>query len=237
MSTSDLFPEETVANTTYRPSSRSSGHSRMASLTSSSIRPKPPERTAFAAPPLPRLFVGLELPPPVCSSISTLIEPDRISTARWLPASSWHITLHFLGATPMEDVHAALANVQAAPFTARLSAAGTFSIKDRPHVLWAGVPTTPGLTALHAAVRQALIGAGFRVEDRPFRPHVTLAKLRCRKKEDAETVNGFVRDHQIFEAPAFQVDSFTLFESVSNESGPLYVSRRRYPLSSESNSA
>lgn len=188
------------------------------------------ESTSFTVPALPRLFVGLELPAPVSASISSLVEPARLPGARWLPASSWHITLHFLGATLLDEVRAALERVRSVPFTARIRDIRTFGSKTRPRVLWAGVPMTPELTALHSAVGLALSGAGFEVDKRPYIPHVSLAKLTCRKDEDAERVNCFVRDSAQFVSPAFRVDSFTLFESVMSEGGPVYWRRGRYPL-------
>lgn len=194
----------------------------------------PRGKTSFTAPALPRLFVGLELPQHVSASISSLVEPARVSEARWLPASSWHITLHFLGAAPLDEVRAVLEGVRSVPFTARLAHASTFGRKTRPSVLWAGVPTTPELTALHSAVGQVLGGAGFKVEERPYRPHVSLAKLQCRSDEDAESVDRFITESAHFASPAFQVDSFTLFESVMSEGEPVYLSRGRYSLTERS---
>jgi len=41
---------------------------------------------------------------------------------------------------------------------------------------WAGVRESPALRALASSLRRALKEAGYPVDDKPFRPHITLAR-------------------------------------------------------------
>lgn len=184
--------------------------------------------SASSADSLPRLFVGLSLPPPIVDSLQTLVQPARLPHARWLAPSTWHITLHFLGAAPLPVVQSALSAVSAAPFDIQLRSAGVFGISSRPRILWAGVQATPGLLALHATLDDKLVAAGFQTEKRPYSPHVSLAKVKCKDAREEDMLWTFADDNVVFESPVFRVESFTLFESILTEEGTVYISRGDY---------
>ncbi len=103
---------------------------------------------------------------------------------RWTAPEQMHLTLKFLGEVPPAMVtaaRAALAPVcaQAAPFTLTLAGLGAFPNPARAQVVWAGVTDgREALTRLAAAVEAALVPAGMPREMRPFRPHLTLGRVR-----------------------------------------------------------
>lgn len=184
--------------------------------------------SAGSADSLPRLFVGLSLPTPVINSLQTLVQPARLPHARWLAPSTWHITLHFLGAAPLPVIQSALSTVSTAPFDIQLKSAGIFGISSRPRIFWAGVQATPGLLALHAAVGDKLVAAGFQTEKRPYSPHVSLAKIKCKDTREEDMLWTFAEENVAFQSPVFRVETFTLFESIHTEEGTTYVSRGDY---------
>ena len=101
---------------------------------------------------------------------------------RWVRLDGVHLTLRFLGPTPDERIAATTTAVRAAaagvdPIDARLAGTGTFPTHGPPRTLWVGLDRgVPELTSLAARVDDALIGAGWPSESRPFRPHLTLAR-------------------------------------------------------------
>jgi 2'-5' RNA ligase len=103
---------------------------------------------------------------------------------RWVEPAGAHLTLKFLGATDpvrVTAIAAALRAVaaQAAPFTLYTSAPGAFPHARRPRVLWLGlVGPLELLAALQVAVDTALAALAFPRETRPFRPHLTLGRVR-----------------------------------------------------------
>jgi 2'-5' RNA ligase len=98
-------------------------------------------------------------------------------------AGNWHLTLRFLG--PTTDVSrdlllAALDDGLDQPrFTVRLTGLGAFPRPKAATVLWIGVDDPAGgLNQIAEACEEAARAVGFDPEERPFHPHVTLARIR-----------------------------------------------------------
>ncbi|TNM64132.1 RNA 2',3'-cyclic phosphodiesterase [Streptomyces sp. NP160] len=130
-----------------------------------------------------RLFVSLEPPldatQPVADAVAEL---GRVPGVRWSPPSRWHVTLAFLGELDDDDVRRLLPPLRSAaaatgPVRLRLAGTGTFGTS----VLWAGVTgDVERLAALAAGVADAARAAGVAIEERAYRPHVTLARAAGR---------------------------------------------------------
>ena len=129
-----------------------------------------------------RLFVALDLPDPVRAELASY--RDAVAEAEvWRPvdAAAFHITLAFLGHRPDEDAAAVAALLPAGGAAPGLRLAGALLLPPRrARVLTVAVEDVDGaLAPLQAAVSDRLAAAGLFVpEKRPFRPHVTLARLR-----------------------------------------------------------
>lgn len=103
---------------------------------------------------------------------------DRV---RWAPPSQWHVTLRFLGETPLGLVdalvdHLARLAARIPSFPAALRGAGVFPPRGEPRVLWVGVEAGEALRSLRDGVEAVVRGLGFPEEERPFSPHLTLAR-------------------------------------------------------------
>ncbi len=103
---------------------------------------------------------------------------QRTGGLRWVRLDAWHLTLTFLGAveprrTADLEVWLGRAAGRAAPLSLRLAGAGRFG----RHVLWAGVDgDRDGVRRLAVATGAAARRAGIDVDNRPYRPHLTLAR-------------------------------------------------------------
>jgi 2'-5' RNA ligase len=96
-------------------------------------------------------------------------------------ARDYHITLLFFGALASEQRTAIVQAVQQisenwTPFTLALSEIDGFGDRRHPCVLFASLKETERLTELQAAIAQAVAPLGVRLENRPYHPHITLAK-------------------------------------------------------------
>lgn len=98
----------------------------------------------------------------------------------WPRPEEFHITLQFLGATTDEQLDKIKVAWQERDFgkAFSLDVAGvdTFGSPKQPRVVWAGVKPLDKLQALHQKVTASTKTAGFQLEDRPYRPHITLGK-------------------------------------------------------------
>ena len=120
-----------------------------------------------------RLFVALRPPPEAVAHADTALEPVRREhpDLRWVPAHRWHLTLAFYGEIPDEKVEGTVAMVDRrlrghGPCDLAFHGAGSFTRR----ALWLGVDGDVG--ALKALARSVTF------ERRPYRPHLTVARLR-----------------------------------------------------------
>lgn len=98
----------------------------------------------------------------------------------WPHEQDLHITLKFLGEAD-ENRIAMLKKeldekISCQAFTIDTGGIGIFGKTDQPRVMWAGVRLDPRLAELQEQTEAACAMAGFAVEKRAFRPHITLAK-------------------------------------------------------------
>lgn len=179
-----------------------------------------------------RLFIALELPELVKQRLAALRTP--IPGATWVGPHAFHVTLRFVGDDIDEEamlaLRSGLAAVKGMPFTLSLRGAGRFPPGDRrpPRVLWIGISAPPALLTLQAGVERAVVAAGFPPEDRPFSPHLTLARLK--QPASSAAVETFIRRHADFRSDPFPIDAFHLIASTLTPSGAQYRTLRSYPL-------
>src|SRR5690242_6218755 len=131
-----------------------------------------------------RTFLALELPDTVRNTLRRRIERLKrmIPEVHWVDPASLHITLAFLGELDDERLDAATQAAAStagghAPFTLRLAGLGTFGSARSPRVIWVSLAGEKArLLSLQAALANDLAARGFLREERPFSPHLTLAR-------------------------------------------------------------
>lgn len=168
-----------------------------------------------------RLFLALELTSGAADEIHSAIGPMRNAEPgfAWVPAHKLHLTLKFLGESDESRVAAlieAADRVAAAnrPFEMELGGVGAFPNFRRPRVVWIGVASEPRLELLHHDVELAAADVGYEVEGRPFRPHVTLARVRAPLPPPRARTLARAARAVSYSATLF-VDRLTLFDSAT----------------------
>lgn len=131
---------------------------------------------------------------------------------RPVPPENWHLTLRFLGDLESVQLERFLGALEeedlGEAFQVRLSGVGAFPKPGRAAVLWLGVTTgADRLSEIAEACEEAAVTAGLPVEDRPFRPHLTLSRIR-----PPQDVRGLV-DSPPPPAVSFAADAVTVFRS------------------------
>lgn len=108
---------------------------------------------------------------------------------RWSRVEGVHLTLQFLGDVPLESVAAILGAVGAGcvgtkPIELMLGNVGVFPMIQKPRVLWLGLNGDAAqLQTLQAAISKQL-GALDYQPDKPFKPHITLGRVREHATKD-----------------------------------------------------
>ena len=180
-----------------------------------------------------RAFVAVELPPEARDALSAVVrylDGRGIAGLRTVDPVSAHLTLKFLGNVPASRVGAIEdALVEAAsgsrPFTLALDDTGTFPERGAPRVLWVGLSgDVDALSSLQSGTEAALRPLGFEPERRPFRPHLTLARLRDRSTlSDRNRAAAALSSAPFEPGLAFGVESVSLMRSILRREGPRYV--------------
>jgi 2'-5' RNA ligase len=130
-----------------------------------------------------RLFVALDIPEDVRAALRAFVAPLRqvAPAARWTRTEGQHVTLKFLGNVgeeKLEAIRSVLSPLRSPePVRTIFRGANFFPNARRPRVFWAGVESSENLAMLAADVEGAMVAAGFAPEQRPFRPHLTLARF------------------------------------------------------------
>lgn len=182
---------------------------------------------------MPRIFVAIPVPSHLQLALSRVkTHLHATSGMRWVAPNNMHLTIRFLGEISeeqMERVCTAVAQaVQEGPgsFTLRVEGIGAFPSANQARVVWAGLSGDhQPLIQLYEIVQARLHDVGFAVEKRPFRPHITLARLR----NPAPLSSQLQRlANQSF--GSWHIDTLQVMESKLKQTGAEYVVRRRYSL-------
>jgi 2'-5' RNA ligase len=159
-----------------------------------------------------RLFIAIEIPQAIRSAFVSVLKEFRAIApqVKWVRAENLHVTLKFLGETDsakfgaLQNVFSAIRSAE--PVNVEFRGLGFFPNEKRPRVFWAGMEASANLKGLAADIDQAAHRLGFPLEDRPFTPHLTLArfqppgipsKLLQAIREKSEQVFGSLRTSEI----------------------------------------
>ncbi len=179
-----------------------------------------------------RLFIALELPAALRAELRH--EQERLQAgglhAAWVRPPGMHLTLHFLGDTPViaiERIEAACVQAAAGVQSLRLLAQGLrcFPTARRPRVLVTNMQgDVQQLKRLHQRLARRLDRLGARLDSRPYRPHVTIGRFRRPLRAAPLAVL-----QQALAAPPvsygeFVADAVELFRSELRPGGAVYTS-------------
>ncbi|MFO0983926.1 MAG: RNA 2',3'-cyclic phosphodiesterase [Planctomycetota bacterium] len=179
-----------------------------------------------------RTFIAVELSDLVRARLAALKDARVVTGARvrWVAAESLHLTLKFLGEVdPLRVPELAQAMRAVAgrftPLRLVVRGLGCFPDARSPRIFWAGLDAEPLLPELARAIEARFTQLGFAAEDRPFKSHVTLARITGRAHVD--------REQLLAERPelgAWTVKRIVLMESTPARGGAHYCVAAEAPL-------
>ncbi len=185
-----------------------------------------------------RLFIAIELPSNVRRTLKDHIDHlrDAIPDARasWAREENLHLTLKFFGDMTLTSVERLSQATQraasaVAPFEMIIGTSGAFPPNGQPRVLWIGIEDPSGeLAVLHEVLEDQCVQAGFARENRPYHPHLTIARLRqaqgARRLSQIHKEMGFDRE-------SLAVTHLALIRSELLREGSRHTVVARHPFS------
>jgi 2'-5' RNA ligase len=131
-----------------------------------------------------RLFAAVDPPADVLDRLAAALPLDPDAALRWVPREQWHVTLAFYGEVPSRTVAELQERLERAatrtpPFRLSVQGGGAFPRPHKARVLWLGLAGDVEVLS-RLAERCAAAGrrCGIAMEDRAFRPHLTVARAR-----------------------------------------------------------
>jgi 2'-5' RNA ligase len=183
-----------------------------------------------------RSFIAVEIPQSLRAKLEEVQRELKRADAdvRWVRPESIHLTLKFLGSVSggeLEKLGGSIAPIISswAPFEVRLHGLGCFPSSRSPRIVWVGIEQgSAEALSLQKAVENRAAEVGFPPETRPFKPHLTLGRIRSSKGKAslAQAVEN-LRDVEIGSYP---VNEVYLFKSELKPSGAVYTKLQTFPM-------
>ena len=182
-----------------------------------------------------RIFIAIKIEPGqtlrrIHSTLKSVLGSERIN---WIDPANMHLTMAFLGDTEEELIKVVSIMLKQectgfGNFIFKLKGAGVFKNYRDPRVIWIGIENNEKLMKLNEEINIGLKDSGFRLEDRPFNPHITLGRIKSIRNQVAfQSALEKYKDTLIQE---IQVEEVILFESILKPTGPVYKITGKFSL-------
>jgi RNA 2',3'-cyclic 3'-phosphodiesterase len=177
-------------------------------------------------------FFALSLPQHIKEYLHDRCEQVKMDFPfkRWVHQEDYHITLAFLGHAPKDQLEKANMFIKEAinhlkGFELSLHQLGVFGRKEVPRILWAGVNESQELNGLRKTVYESCLQAGFHLDTKPFKPHITLARNWIgNDRFPIEKLKNVMKEDFHFSA-----EKVVLYETHLDLT-PKYVTKKEYKL-------
>ncbi|MCJ7668926.1 MAG: RNA 2',3'-cyclic phosphodiesterase [Dehalococcoidia bacterium] len=180
-----------------------------------------------------RSFIAIELSEEAKKGLARLrkeLERDEHKFVKWVDPGAIHLTLKFLGNIPSNRVMEITEAIEEAaqgipPFHLEISGLGAFPSLRQARVFWVGVGgEVDKLSGLQQNIDSALAALGFAKEERPFVPHLTLARIREGASPPERRSFGELVGSTIFEDKyPVAVETIRLMRSQLTPAGAIYT--------------
>jgi len=184
-----------------------------------------------------RAFLAIEPPENVLQKISVLqdkLKSEISGRLSWTRPQGQHLTLKFFGDISKEDINNISTAVQKrvvaeTKLNLKVEKLGVFPDARRPRVLWCGVTgDVEKLIALQKKLDSDFAALGFPAEDRSFKAHLTLARIK--DSRDMTGMSEALKKHNEFIAGDLIADKLFLFQSNLSPQGTVYTKLAEFAM-------
>jgi RNA 2',3'-cyclic 3'-phosphodiesterase len=172
------------------------------------------------------IAVKIEAGNALVKMISTLRTELKQDSIKWADLNQMHLTLAFLGDTGEETIKQVSSMLQKicsgfGEVNFRISGLGVFRNTGDPRVIWAGIESTDKFEDLYNKIKEGLRGIGVTIEERQFRPHLTLGRVKWLKNKSLLEKLAEQYNKKVFQD--VNITEIVFYESILRQPGPLYV--------------
>jgi RNA 2',3'-cyclic 3'-phosphodiesterase len=182
-----------------------------------------------------RIFIAVKVDPDgmfleLISKLKSLLAAEKI---KWVDPINIHITLAFLGDTEenkIKTIDRMLKEISTGfpKFDFMLEGTGIFKNYWDPRVIWVGIKSPEKLYALENKITEGLKSTGFIIEERKFKPHLTLGRVKS--VVDTENLKNVLERYGDIQIQIVHVSEVILYESILMQTGPLYKPLGKFSL-------
>jgi len=182
-----------------------------------------------------RCFVAIEIPETIRQDIGKLIGIFKKHNVdvKWVDYKNIHLTLKFLGKTSddlLPRVHESLQKVAISyePLYIKICKVGVFPNRKYPRVIWVGIEDSETLGRLQGDIENSMALLGFQREERAFRPHMTVGRVRSQR--GTGTLMNELDNYKEKDFGAIEVTNLKLMQSELKPTGAQYNCLYEIPL-------
>ncbi|MGQ9608202.1 MAG: RNA 2',3'-cyclic phosphodiesterase [bacterium] len=176
-----------------------------------------------------RSFIAVELPNEIHDNLQKLQNnlKDSMPDVRWVKYGNIHLTLKFLGDVEVSKIEKISKSIQYvadefSPFTISLAHIGAFPNFRKPSIIWTGVEEgAEKIVEIVEHIESSMEKLGFAREKRPFRPHLTIGRVR--ELKHPAIMAKSLENSEIGEIGKFMVEKLSLIKSQLDPSGSIYT--------------
>ncbi|MBI5048749.1 MAG: RNA 2',3'-cyclic phosphodiesterase [Deltaproteobacteria bacterium] len=183
-----------------------------------------------------RAFIAIELPAKISEELNRVQKElkDGVNKVTWIKTGNVHLTIKFLGdieAKKVNSIEQVLESVacKSHVFNITIKRTGVFPSMDSPRIIWVGVEENgANLAQLYNNLEDSLTTLGFEKEERTFKPHLTMGRIKFLK--DKKLLKQRLEKNADINLGQFAVDSLYLFESKLTPEGAVYTKLKEAKL-------
>lgn len=182
-----------------------------------------------------RTFVAIKMPiskqtAEFIQDIKFALKDERI---KWVENWNIHITLFFIGDTYeniIDEIGIKITDKlgKIKSFNLSCKGVGVFKNVYNPKVLWFGIRQSENLTNLKLAVDKVMSSFGFTIEERDFKPHLTIGRVKFIRNKDK--FKNALEKYKEVEIQNFSINEVIFYESKLTPKGPVYEVLKKIPL-------
>lgn len=170
-----------------------------------------------------RLFIAINLPANIRRELAHVSSFFEHPSVRWVPERNLHITLHFIGQTPLSDIPQLMQEIsaiasRASPFMMSFENLRVIRKNRKPVMIWASLKEEKKYLQIAKNLKEALQGDSSKAS----LAHVTLARIKGRF--------GNIPPLPQLKRLAFSVSHIDLMESIHRNPAPVYHSMKTFYL-------